>query len=962
MKGIFDTDERVFTIADLFRFFRAEGKRWARLACIGACAAFFFYALSAPKYRIEATFKEGMEKSGGESSIKDLLGGINSTTQQPQAVVLMKSNQVLKPLSGRLGLQASIVQSRSLIGKVFCRVVDNLQIETGKGLKDPDPFLFRRVSYEGEGTLSFSLRFVDAERFILFSGDRKTKITEGQRGAPTLFPEGTFTLVKTPEKIKMDHFYELKIDPWIVTVKNLRSQIKIASDKINKSIYDLNFFHRDRKLGVLILNELMAEYQNYLKTDHDLLAQEQLNYLEQRQTELYGKLSTVFDEHVSYLKNNIEKNGFVSLEHENESHVLSQQKMFNRVFEIDLEQAYLERAEREGKPFVLSLSEPYKNIFSEIQNLKQQRDLLEISLQRRLPRRSDELHSDSRLDTKICDLQEIRAQRNAVEKWIEELDQGQELSVPTVDLNQSLYLWAKRLNDSQKWDLREDLCDYLDNYSRVLSVREKMLQERFFHENQNPSELEGINLETAKLLFVDYNSKIDRSEALIKFYSQFREEILRKDFEIGSLSSILMDPLSQKLIDSATKIALQLKDEKYYSGKEGQRWEEELNLQRKVLSDHLAQLLKVEEMNLSLNQEKLTELQQVSLDCINQNISVLYEAANSEIKGRRNALLKEKAVLAKKMEEMKKNTMDLPEKWRLEKWLELKTEMGQKMMETLTQLVESKTIGHHLHHVESKPLDCAILPSEPEKPHLFTKAFLGAFATAFGAFFLSLFKTILKGFPVSLEKLRALQLPTLGALSSNCDGPREGAGLEPLAGSDLELLRRLHLFLEERPGKIVGLIAGAGPDYSYALGENLGRMASRSIILRCDFKFKFRDEDLPGLLQFWKGEIPQLPIRKENGFDTVASGGFTPFGTEVIQSQAFAKILEGLKKNYDWVFLLLRTPLADSEAMAALRLCDKAVVTVCGEQAEVLKPFADWSFQEERPRLTFVAISDHLDK
>lgn len=367
-------------------------------------------------------------------------------------------------------------------------------------------------------------------------------------------------------------------------------------------------------------------------------------------------------------------------------------------------------------------------------------------------------------------------------------------------------------------------------------------------------------------------------------------------------------------------------------------------------------------MNLSLNQEKLTELQQVSLDCINRNISVLYETANSDIKERRNALLKEKSVLANKMEEMKKKTIDLPEKWRLEKWLELKTEMGQKMMETLTQLVESKTIGHHLHHVESKPLDRAILPLEPEKPHLFTKAFLGAFAAAFGAFFLSLFKTILKGFPVSLEKLKALRLPTLGIISSNCDGPRGSPGLEPLTGPDLELLRRLHLFLEERPGKIVALIAGEGPDYSYALGENLGRMSSRSIILRCDFQFKFREEDLPGLLQFWKGEIPQLPIRKEKGFDCVTSGGYSPFGTEVIQSQAFAKILEGLKKNYDWVFLLLRSPLADSEAMAALRHCDKAVVTVCAEQAEVLKPFVDWSFQEERPRLTFVAMSNNLDK
>jgi hypothetical protein len=212
-------------------------------------------------------------------------------------------------------------------------------------------------------------------------------------------------------------------------------------------------------------------------------------------------------------------------------------------------------------------------------------------------------------------------------------------------------------------------------------------------------------------------------------------------------------------------------------------------------------------------------------------------------------------------------------------------------------------------------------------------------------------RQILKGFPISLEKLKALRLPVLGPISPFCDGP----AVETPTGSDLDLLRQIALFAEG--GKVVSLIGGLGPDYSYALGENLSRMSAKSIVLRCDFHAKFRKEDAPGLLQVWKGEIGELPIRKGKGFDFITAGGYSPFGAEIVQSHNFTQFIDLLKQKYDWVFLLFRAPLHSAESLAALRLCDKALVTVSGEQTEELTPFVDWAYHENDCRLTFITRS-----
>jgi len=919
-------EERIFTLNDVKRLFFRLRKKIFRAAWIGALCAAVLISLKAPQYKVEASFREENEK-GQESVLQNFMGGIALGGSQPQASIFMKSFEVLKPLIHTLGLQASVPKKSCLITKICRRIWNNWKMELGGVLADPDVFVFQNVQYEGPHFLSYTMCFQDSDHFVIF--EKGKKLASGTLGTKVCLPECSFMITQFPHALKIGTSYSLQIDPWISVAKSLRKELQIQGSKNNKSILELSLLHRDRHLASHILNELMMQYQYYLKRDHDQIALKQLEYLNQKQGQVYDKMSGMFQAHAAYLKNSLETKGIAGLKDEIQTLLEPYHKFQQALLMMDVELSQLDQIEKGGNVVVSSGVGPFfqqhQQLVSMVQDLKQQRDLLEISLQR-----CGSLESvEHQLVDRQIELKEIR----------ERQDQ------------------AQYLLDQIKEKGNEEVAEIfnLENHLRLLSVQEKMAQEKCFYGDRSYTHFDGIDLNTARALFVEYNSKLDTAEGLVGHYQRLIEKIEDNDFEISSLGAILPDPLSQNLILEANKIAVQLKDEKYHSAKEGERWREEIAFQKKVLTEHLQQLCKTEQLNADLIREKMVSLQQVSLDCISREISVLHERMRDVLKERRAAILQEKKIIEEKMEALRCVSADFPEKWRQEKWLDLNMQVGVKMIEVMTELVEGKTVAQHLHHVESKPLDLAIAPLSPNKPGLLTASFLGFVAFGSGLFFVSLLSAILAGFPVTLERLKAMKYPALGQISSISDGPC----IEPSTGQDLELLRQLSLFIDAAPvGKVIGLLENKGPDYSYAFAENLARMSRRSLILRCDFHHTFHPSDVPGILQVWKEERKDLFLRKKDGFDYVTAGGFTLHGTEVIQSRAFQQMIASSKEIYDFIFVLFRSPLSSAESMAALRFCDKAIVTVTGEAIEELTPFMQWAYYEDKCRLTFITSDD----
>lgn len=937
-------DERIFTLQDVKDLFFSLRKKILLVTLAGALfAGTFAWTKSPPKYKITATFKEEAEKRDSEAFLEKMIGGVAGG--QAQAIVLMKSDQVLKPLVEEMGLAASVSRS-GFISKVYRRLRDNWLAERGRPLQDLQLFQFRDVRYEGEVSANYWLCFQDSCHFSVLDGDNKVLAT-GELGQAVRVPGCQFTVVSVPQILKVKKNYCLSISPWTQAVQALRSRLQIASGKLNQSIYNLTLYDRNRHQGTAILNELMTQYQHYLKKEHDQISIEQLTYLSSKQEQIFQRLAQTFDAYAGHFSRGLKDKGLMGWGHES---LQPLQRMMEKVVAIEVELAQLEGIGKGDKIKSICNDSPITDkltpIFTQITNLEEQRDLLQLSLQSR------SLAGDAQLELRQQELNVLRIRKEETNQLLAAMDKMdpivQEFSFES---ERTLALWANHMDRSDK-QRTQDLVEHIDTHRRLLALQEKMVQETFFYNEDFSGQLASLDQATIQEMTVGYLKELDRIQTKKNYHVQLQGELHREDFELSALSAILHDPLSQELIKSASLLVIRLKDEKHHTEKESERWKEELHLQKKVLQEHLRQLEKVNQLEMDLIEKRVVQLQQKSLNSIQTQLSILSELVKESYHTYKESLFQERNVLEGLLADWcEKASLTIPEKWRDEQWLKMRTALETKIMETLTQLVESKSISHHLHHVQSRPLDIAQVPYIPEKPNFFSLGFFGGLGCGFIFFLWQLIRRILQGFPSSLSKLQALRYPVLGEISGRLETE------EQTTGPDLEILRCMGLFLEERKGEstFVGLFAGQGPDYSVALAKNLARRGIRPLIVRCDFPPKFSDADLPGLVQLWKGEMDEVPVQSHPDFDLLPSGGFTPFSAEVLQSERLRKKMSTLKEKYPLVIGLFRAPFNSAESIAALGLCDRVLVTVNGEPTEQLTLLARWAYDEKgQNRLAFV--------
>jgi uncharacterized protein involved in exopolysaccharide biosynthesis len=800
-----DPDEKIFSLGDITRLFQKQKKALYRAALIG-CALASFYALVKPvKYKAVATFKESSEQKGGEGLL-DMLGGLGVSGDSPQASALLQSNLILKPLVSQFGLQITPLLG-SKLGKAWKRITENLRTLRGRKLDDIDSFQFADVSYEGEDGRSFQICFRSNEEFEVMG-------IEGSIGSRVVLEDGSsFCLTGVPKALKLGRKYTFSLSPWISSVEMLRSCLEIVSHKTNKSLYDLFFRHRDRHLGAKILNELMVHYQRHLKDDHDQVAEAQIQYLAKRQNDVYEMLQGVVDEHTSYLRRNLDKSGFIGLEQEAKLLSEPHTRLFQQSFEAELELLQLANAQNGNGTIPNVFSERVENLQTKNQELEGQRDLIQSSLCFR-KNENGRIGNDF-FDQTQRDLALVRIDLDTAKSALASMEETGDLPYRLelqYDPNQIVQSWAQRIDDGLKD--KSDLTLYIRNLVRLFSVREKILQERQLHGDGFP-ELEGIDLATAQQLLVSTSQHLDEAKATIDRYRHFSTKLDDSSFEISSFSTIFFDPVSQKLLERATHLHLSLEDEESHSEKEEERYRREVVVIRRILGNHLQQMSAVEELNYSLCQDKMAALQQISLDAIQRQISVNQEKIKDLSSGRKESLVVQRSLIENKMGELRlQMAASLPDKWKAEHLLKFKEEMSTKMLQSIGQLVESKTSGHRLHYVESKPLDCALSPVFPEKTRFALFSVAGALMGAFGTFFLSFFRAFYRGFPASADTLLALRYPFSGKISFSTDGPC----VEEICDDDLETLRKWMLQIDEEPkGKILALLGGTGPDYSYTL-------------------------------------------------------------------------------------------------------------------------------------------------
>ena len=325
-------------------------------------------------------------------------------------------------------------------------------------------------------------------------------------------------------------------------------------------------------MGAEILNELMREYQKYLKRDHDQVAQTQLSYLEERQDLLFDKLGRDYDEHVRYLQKNVGEKGFIRAAQESAALSKPYRDLFSRSFSADLEMDQLTASSENSSHVLIGTTTPIGETIhllrNRVQELEGQRDLLAASLYFQ-PYSKERPVAEAGLLYKE-ELEQVRLDLQSAKSALEEIENKNILPLHLElfhDPDHVVQSWARQINPKSGECKR--FSAYLHNLIRLFSVREKILLQRQFHPQTQSSELNGIDLATAQQLIIQTSQNLDGSKASIQHYLHLLNRIDDPDFELSSLQHhIERSCQPANIFPEATDLHLQIEDESHHSEKE----------------------------------------------------------------------------------------------------------------------------------------------------------------------------------------------------------------------------------------------------------------------------------------------------------------------------------------------------------------------------------------------------------
>ena len=496
------------------------------------------------------------------------------------------------------------------------------------------------------------------------------------------------------------------------------------------------------------------------------------------------------------------------------------------------------------------------------------------------------------------------------------------------------------------------IADYLKNHLHLLSLRENLLKEggELVRENS----LDWLDLSLAKKTFIEYNNALDQIVLQIQELDHGKKQLFSDSFEISSLSLILKDPVSLDVINKAARLTIETRDTKNRGEKNILRLQDELELQKSFLFHHIEEIIQLNEIKKQLVMDKMRKVKKAIVNGIDQKIFLLNRQAENLLKSKVENLNQEKRLLEEKTAELQREMEILPQKWKLEKMLELKKEMSMNTIQALAQLQESKILSHHLYQLQSRPLDLASLPLTPIKPNLKLIFLLSGFIGIIFAYSFYFVKGALNGFYLSLASLEASDQSVCGTVSFFCEKEEK-----EIDGKDLETLRRISSkVLEKKEIKVVALLGNEGPNYSYKLAALLGKREKKVLLVDCDFDLYSSDDgDKAGFIKYLKKKIKEPMIINEKEYDYMKAGGYTKYTAELLGSKGFTKLIEYVSGNYDYVLLYSPASLKSADAKVLLNFSNLAVITIKDESMKDLKPYLEWKDDNYCRFLSFVAIS-----
>lgn len=944
----------------------------------------FTYAITRPvNYIVKATFRDkGKAQVGLSSGFSDLFFN-KSGSQESEASTTMKSRVLISQAIRDLNLQGFIAKQQteypelknsweSLLSEYAQWMQPNLPI-----LNDPHPdFLLEQITYNGEIPVSFTLKWIDQDRFEIL-GAGQIALGIGSIGQPFHAGSAQFTVVKnSAEELSEPDPYDVVIFPLSAVAAAYANLLQIDVDKEDKTLLKLQFRHRNRDLASRFLNRLMENFQAFQESQHELTANTQLSYLKRRQNEVGADLQQLMENHVQKVSEDMARSGFTSLQKEMEFLAASLASNQEKIQEIDLETRRLSNIDpnacvhydaytTRGDPAIIN------NWINEMRALKQESDSLEVALQMASDQAAPAKERINSHFVEIQKTQKCSQEASQLAAWIR--NKGQD-SFHLQTLKNEPYpvaSWLESLKEKERsaaiaspqfkkqkelelGQFKEQLLAYLDNFEHLLKIRETTLAQRMRTLQDPQAELEGINLSTARELYINFTKELNDIGAQHKQHEFVAKQLENPDFEVCSLTALLNDPISQERIAKASQLMIQIKDENNRTQREIERLKTELALQKQFLKSHILQIAELLALKENMLKEKVSELQGITLEQIHQKTSLLKKNLTDYVESRIQNLNQEKRLLAEHQQTLQARMTEIPEKWASEQLLNQNLAMQQRFLENLAGMVESKNISKNLEMVQSSALDTAIPTLNPKPPRLIFFTILGAILGFFGSSCFLFTRTMIQGIPASKENLTLACYHVSGAITP-FQGD-ESTAAPPYIDSDLDTLRRLIANIETKTpssskARSLLLIKGEGTDFTNTLAVLLSKKGQKILKLSLDFTTASEKE---GLLQYLESDAANPRIEKLAGFDWISSGGASRYSEELLRSPRFQSLLKELSSRYDWILATTPATLPSAEAENLSCLFDASVVVVTHESLNTLIGFSEALPPEKEERLSFV--------
>ncbi len=959
-------DDFLLTFADLMRIIRKNTRKiWIGSGLFALLA--FSYGLTRPvEYQAEATFKEkNKSQSGLNKSILTQLVGSGSDSD---ALTLMKSRRLYEQLIQNMGWQAAIVKKESYFPFLPWQTIkNNLLVEYALLKKLPQPILkdhavdlkAELVSYRGEVPLNLRLQIDNEKQFSIFENQHEL-IGTGTFAKPFATSLFSFTLQRAHDNPIEGNEYYLSFLPLGPLAEGLAKQFQVEGDRTDKGLVKISFKHPSRHQAAAAVESLMAAYQNYIHTEHQRICCLQVDYLIQRQQEMGSQLADVMHKHAQSLSSDLSNTGFATSEKAIDFLADNQQQLKQKLLTIDLDLQRLEHMRQTNetdydKFTSTNTPEAINRLTAEIRSLKQQADALNLAL-RNTPV-NIKAFQDS-FSAQMLELNDLKKTGQAASTMLANLDDDKLPQPATILLDNPKFIvnmWYARalachqhlltakpkdlIDAHEEWKkCKEGFSAYLSHMIHYLYIYQRNIEERLAHQQSPLAEFQGINLNIAKDLYINYSKDLSETESHANQQSFIIGQIGDPAFEISSLSTVLTDPISTEMISKASAIILTLKDSENRSLKEQERLKSDLAIQKGFLTTHLQQAVQLLDLRQNFLKEKITSLQSINLSLLHEQISLLENQTKKYIANAIDNLKQEQKLLQDNLKELRLEMAAFPHKWAAERLIEQQMEINKTMVEEISKLVESKNISNNLEKIQSAPLDMPIIPIHPKSPRLFLLALIGAVLGAFLSTAYVLARSISTGLEASAESLRLAGYHVSGSLSrqANCRSDNDN-----ILDADLDTLRRLialtaasdnheSISAKQPLKKTLLLLKSRGPNYTHCLASLMSKMGLK--VLSIDLSFdNLHPNTTSTILPFLEGQTAQPAIEHGPAYDTIAAGGFCRYAHELIGSRKFQTLLVDLSQQYDRIVISSKAPPPSAEAESLLDIFPNAAISLTGE-------------------------------